>query len=532
MNNIHFGYSNDTIIDIINGEYAIYLRKSRADLEAEARGEGETLIRHEKMLLELARRYGFLIGKIYREIVSGESIDARPVVQELLADVQNGRWKGVLVVEVERLARGDTMDQGRVAKSFKFSDTKIITPIKIYNPNDEYDEEYFEFGLFMSRREYKVINRRLQRGRVSSVNEGKYVGSIPPFGYNREKLKNDKGYTLVRNEEAPIVKKMYDLYAYEDCSINEVVRQLNVLGMKPRKTDRWTISAVKDILDNPVYIGKVRWESRKVVREYKNGVIVKRRPRNRNYILKDGIHEAIIDEKTWNIVQERRSRNVAPVPVDRGIQNPLVGIVICSKCGKKMQRRPYKQKGWEDTLMCTNPKCDNISSKLRLVEEKIIESLREWLKDYQVDYETNIKQIKNQKRIMYEENIKNLEKELEVQNKKLANVYDYFEEGAYSRDMFSERCQILSQNIASINKSLKEFKMLVEQEIKKDEGRRAIVPKIENVIDLYPMLETAEEKNLLLKTVVKKVEYLKNEKAIKKDSDPNKFELDIYPNIG
>lgn len=532
MNNIHFGYSNDTIIDIINGEYAIYLRKSRADLEAEARGEGETLIRHEKMLLELARRYGFLIGKIYREIVSGESIDARPVVQELLADVQNGRWKGVLVVEVERLARGDTMDQGRVAKSFKFSDTKIITPIKIYDPNDEYDEEYFEFGLFMSRREYKVINRRLQRGRVSSVNEGKYVGSIPPFGYDREKLKNDKGYTLVRNEEAPIVKKMYDLYAYEDCSINEVVRQLNVLGMKPRKTDRWTISAVKDILDNPVYIGKVRWESRKVVREYKNGVIVKRRPRNRNYILKDGIHEAIIDEKTWNIVQERRSRNVAPVPVDRGIQNPLVGIVICSKCGKKMQRRPYKQKGWEDTLMCTNPKCDNISSKLKLVEEKIIESLREWLKDYQVDYETNIKQIKNQKRIMYEENIKNLEKELEVQNKKLANVYDYFEEGAYSRDMFSERCQILSQNIAGINKSLKEFKMLVEQEIKKDEGRRAIVPKIENVIDLYPMLETAEEKNLLLKTVVKKVEYLKNEKAIKKDSDPNKFELDIYPNIG
>ena len=532
MNNIHFGYSNDTIIDIINGEYAIYLRKSRADLEAEARGEGETLIRHEKMLLELARRYGFLIGKIYREIVSGESIDARPVVQELLADVQNGRWKGVLVVEVERLARGDTMDQGRVAKSFKFSDTKIITPIKIYDPNDEYDEEYFEFGLFMSRREYKVINRRLQRGRVSSVNEGKYVGSIPPFGYDREKLKNDKGYTLVRNEEAPIVKKMYDLYAYEDCSINEVVRQLNVLGMKPRKTDRWTISAVKDILDNPVYIGKVRWESRKVVREYKNGVIVKRRPRNRNYILKDGIHEAIIDEKTCNIVQERRSRNVAPVPVDRGIQNPLVGIVICSKCGKKMQRRPYKQKGWEDTLMCTNPKCDNISSKLKLVEEKIIESLREWLKDYQVDYETNIKQIKNQKRIMYEENIKNLEKELEVQNKKLANVYDYFEEGAYSRDMFSERCQILSQNIAGINKSLKEFKMLVEQEIKKDEGRRAIVPKIENVIDLYPMLETAEEKNLLLKTVVKKVEYLKNEKAIKKDSDPNKFELDIYPNIG
>ena len=44
----------------------------------------------------------------------------------------------------------------------------IITPIKIYDPNDEYDEEYFEFGLFMSRREYKTIKRRMQRGRVAA----------------------------------------------------------------------------------------------------------------------------------------------------------------------------------------------------------------------------------------------------------------------------------------------------------------------------------------------------------------------------
>lgn len=161
--------------------YAMYLRKSRADIEAEIHGEGETLARHEKMLRDLAMGMKIKIDKIYREIVSGESISDRPVMQELLQDVENRKWTGILVVEVERLARGDTMDQGRVAKSFKYSGTKIITPIKIYNPEDEYDEEYFEFGLFMSRREYKVINRRLQNGRLSSVGEGKYVGNIPPF---------------------------------------------------------------------------------------------------------------------------------------------------------------------------------------------------------------------------------------------------------------------------------------------------------------------------------------------------------------
>lgn len=92
-------------------------------------------------------------------------------MQELLFQVEKKLWNGVFVIEVERLARGDTVDQGVVARTFKYSKTKIITPIKIYDPCDEFDEEYFEFGLFMSRREYKVINRRLQRGRLSSVRE-------------------------------------------------------------------------------------------------------------------------------------------------------------------------------------------------------------------------------------------------------------------------------------------------------------------------------------------------------------------------
>lgn len=526
------GYSNKMMIDIINGEYALYLRKSRADLEAEAKGEGETLARHEKMLMELARRYSFSIGKIYREIVSGESIESRPVIQELLRDVESGRWKGILVVEVERLARGDTMDQGRVAKSFKFSNTKIITPLKIYDPNDEFDEEYFEFGLFMSRREYKVINRRLQRGRVTSVKEGKFVGSIPPYGYDRVKLDNDKGYTLAKNNEAPIVERAFNLYAYNDMSIHEVVVQLNAGGYKPRKTNEWTISAVKDILANPVYIGKIRWNSRKVVKEYKNGKIVKTRPRSSEYIVTEGLHEPIIDIKTWQMVQEKRSKHIPAVVHNNVIQNPLVGIVYCSKCGKTMQRRPYKAKGWDDTLICSNSHCDNISSKLYIVEDKIIESLREWLKDYKIDCSKYLNEVQNKKKMVFEENIKNLQKELEIQNKKLTNVYDYFEEGTYSREMFSERCQIISTTIANIKANIEEFQKQIELENKKEEGKKAIVPKLENVLDLYPNLQTAEQKNLLLKTVVKRVEYLKTEKAIRKDSDPTNFELDIYPNIG
>ena len=193
--------------------YCIYLRKSRADAEAEARGDGETLLRHEKALIELAKKMNLNVKSIYREIVSGETISARPIMQQLLSEVGQGLWDGVLVMEVERLARGNTIDQGIVAQTFKFSDTKIITPMKTYDPNNEFDEEYFEFGLFMSRREYKTINRRLQRGRVASVKEGKYVANQPPYGYNRKKIENDKGFTLEPNEtEAKVVKLIFELY--------------------------------------------------------------------------------------------------------------------------------------------------------------------------------------------------------------------------------------------------------------------------------------------------------------------------------
>ena len=61
--------------------------------------------------------------------------------------------------------------------------------------------------------------------------------------------------------------------------------------------------------------------------------------------------------------------------------------------------------------------------------------------------------------------------------------------------------------------------------------KKTMIPKLENVIDLYFKLESAEDKNILLKSIIVKVTYLKTEKAIKKDSDPTNFELHIYPRI-
>ncbi len=114
---------------------------------------------------------GLPVSRLYREIVSGETIAARPVMRRLLSEVEGGLWDGVLVMEIERL-RAATRSTRASSRARSPSHTKIVTPAKTYDPDDEFDEEYFEFGLFMSRREYRAINRRLQRGRRASALEG------------------------------------------------------------------------------------------------------------------------------------------------------------------------------------------------------------------------------------------------------------------------------------------------------------------------------------------------------------------------
>ena len=165
-------------------QYCIDLRKSRKDLEAEARGEGESLARHEAELLQLAKRMDLPISQIYREVVSGDTIESRPMMS-VLHEVEDGLWTGVLVMEVERLARGDTIDQGVVSRAFSYSNTLIITPNKVYNPCDEADEESIlrlACSCLAANTKRSTAGSLQGAGRTASIREAeKFVGNMPPI---------------------------------------------------------------------------------------------------------------------------------------------------------------------------------------------------------------------------------------------------------------------------------------------------------------------------------------------------------------
>lgn len=523
-------------------QYYMYLRKSRKDVELERSGEGDTLERHEKILMDHARKQHLNITKVFREIVSGETIAARPEMQKLLSEVELGLCAGVLVVEVERLARGDTKDQGIVAEAFKFGGVKIITPTKTYDPNNEFDEEYFEFGLFMSRREYKTINRRLQRGRLMSVQEGKYIAGTAPYGYRKVRVKSGKGNTLeIIPEQADVVRLIFSFYtkgelqsdgSYKPLGMFLICEKLDSLKIRPPKAEYWSYATIRDILGNPTYTGKVRWQWRKCVKSLQDGEIVVSRPKDSNCMLIDGLHEAIISEDTFRAAQKKiQSNGRPPVADNRILKNPLSGLVKCELCGRTMTR--VKNIGAQTyyAMRCPNRVCKNVSAPLDLIEKKVLEALGDWLDGYRLSWENQEEQADDASLRVIQRAVSDEEANLERLKNQLASTYDLLEQNVYTSEMFFERNRLLTAQINEVASHIETLREEYETELLTLKARRDFIPAIENILELYDTIDSIPLKNELLKTVLDRITYRKDAPNRKGQFANANFELTLYPKI-
>lgn len=515
--------------------YCLYLRKSRADVEAERAGEGETLSRHEHALLELARRQHLDVTEIYREIVSGETISARPVMQRLLTEVEDGQWTGVLVMEVERLARGDSIDQGTVSRAFSISHTKIITPMKVYDPDNEFDQEYFEFGLFMSRREYQTIRRRLNRGREASVKEGKYATSISPYGYDRKKLEHEKGWILVPNPtEAPAVRLIFQWYAHgapmddgttERIGPSKIATRLDAQGFPTRTGKPWSQHTIRDMLTNPVYIGKLQWGRRKGTQHISYHTVKRSRPVAESYTVADGLHEPLIDQTLFYEVQTLIANNPPrKVSTIGKVANPLSGLVVCSVCGRHMIRRPFNDKFRVDELLCPTRGCPTVSADLPDVEETVLQTLRGFveksttqLSDQPANPSTGATASSvvsdDQSTIAsLKEAIKRLQGEIDKLARQRDSIHDLLEQGVYDVDTFLTRGRAINDKMTATKEELSTAEKQLAEVKKRVLETADLIPQIAHVLELYPYLENPKEKNDLLKTVITKIVYAKPKK--------------------
>lgn len=510
--------------------YAMYLRKSRADLDAEARGEGETLARHRKQLLDLADVRHLTIGKVYEEIVSGDTIADRPQMQALLRDVEAGMWSGVLVVDVDRLGRGDSIDQGTILKTFKYSGTKIVTVYKTYDPNNEIDEEFFEFNQQIARSEFRRIKRRMWAGRIAATREGKYLSPKPPFGYARKKLDGQKGWTLeIVPDQADAVRMIFDLYVNGERGVRlgmgSIADRVNRLGFKTFHGSDFTPGMIRQMLGNPTYIGKIRWNQRRQQKRMVDGVEVTRRDKSDEYFEVDGLHDAIIDPSVFAAAQARLAQNSPHKHNNGQLLNPFAGLMYCPICGKSIIRTPVYHRNTDGEYRCTTKRCATSSISTVYVEDAVLAGLREWLAyadsvsvlmppAHVEDTATDIQR-------------KQLELHIATLERQIASLHDFLEQGIYDADTFISRNRLLSERLKTARSDLD---ALQHKDVPTDEQAIvALAPQIAHVLDAWPSCSTAAEKNELIRTVVRRILYHKTRRCFRNDNPADYLTISLHP---
>ncbi len=501
-------------------KYAIYLRKSRADLEAEKLGEGETLARHKKILTEFAVRKELYVEKIYQEIGSGETIEARPQIQALINDCYAGLYRGIIVIDVDRLSRGNQGDMQVIMDCLRFSNNRggilVVTPTKTYDvAHNADDEEYMEFVLFMSRREYKTIQKRLLRGKQQAVVEGNYLASHRPYGYDIKKLK--RGRTLVPNpDEAPVVKRIFEWVVREGLSPAGVKKRLDAEGVPTYNGDpEWSVKSIKNLLTNPVYAGKVRWNNRVKVKALVNGKLTTTRVRGGDDVklLYDGKHEALVDEEMYQEAVRRYPRD--KTRTDFELKNPFAGLLLCAKCGKMLRYMSDGKRAKYPDRLIHQPytKCQIKSAKLDDVMDAFVHAL----KLYVEDFELRLDKLPAPDENSVAERLEAMRTELRKVEKRLAKLFDAWEDGNISDNEFVQRKDVNNKRIEAIKAEIEE----VETYIPEREDYEDKVVMLSEAIELLRDPDvSAEAKNECLKKIIEKIEFSRETR--------DEFVLDVF----
>lgn len=504
-------------------QYIEYLRKSQLDRDYEELTVEETLSRHRAILGDFIKRERLNVTVVLEEVVSGESLPSRPKMLELLDLVNTGDYDGVVCMDIDRLSRGSSAESGYIMQILQINDCKIITPQKTYDLNNEQDEQFADMKFMFSRFEHKTINKRLTAGRASSQKEGRYIGSIAPYGYEIIKIKGEKGNTLkIVPEEAKVVKMIFDWYTQEGLGTGQIANRLNDLHIPPRISAEWSGSSIVNIISNEHYIGKTMSGKRPIKKMFVDGKLVKKPYRSKEYELYEGRHEPIISDEQFELAQTiRKEKYVAPTKRSLETSNPFAGLIRCEICGSLMNRvMPTRSHNAKPRVRCKKARnCGCKSHIFHEVEEAVVEAMREWLDGYILTLGTELP---------VEDD--GLETSLEILNKRLDDlieqqdaICELHEKGDYSDRLFKRRNAALEAEIEQVESDIADLEMKITEQSETQSAALNIIPTTQKILDNYDQL-TPGEKNALWKEVLHKVTFRKTEKK-------GRFDITIYPKL-
>lgn len=500
------------LIPQLKGEEKIkYLRKSRADdplLAVE-----EVLSKHEQMLDEWVEKNQPDGGPIpeentFREVVSGETLDSRPQMLELLRRIESPKIKAIVCVEPQRLSRGDYEDIGRLVKLLRYTNTLVITLQYTYDLNDDRDRDFFERELKRGNELLEYQKRIMNNGILLAVQNGNFIGQRAPYGYKKVAYREKGRVTRTLEpipERAEAVRAVFEMYrdGYGTFKISE---KLDEMKYPPPEGKRWVRETVVKMLTNVHYIGKVTWQRNKTVHKVIDGEVHKKRPTAEKYLIYEGKHPAILDQELWDAVQEKLGKNPRNKK-ETELFNPLAGLLFCSRCGRTMRAQKFQNTRSDGGPKCAprytcsySKRCGNGSATM----DEVLKEVDKILVDAIHDFEVRIESGADDSAEAHRRHIERLEKKLEDLRALEKKQWDEKIKGQMPIHVFEALNSETVAEIEEVDHALWEIKNTVAKPI---EIKEKVVTFRAALDTLRNQDASPTDKNELLKQCIEGIEY-------------------------
>ena len=477
-------------------DVALYLRKSRSNENEETE---ETLLKHRELLVNIAKEKKFKYV-IYQEIGSGDRIKDRPQMVRLLKDISSGIFDAVLVMDIDRLGRGDLEDQGKIKRIFLDNNVLIITPQKVYDLNDDLDDTILDMQSFIARQEYKMIKKRMIRGKKIGSRLGHWTNGKPPLPYKYDR--NIRGL-VVDQDKLIIYNTIKSMFLKDSLGITTIATKLNEDKIPTVRGKKWWDRGIYNLLIDETHLGKITTNKSKGDHRKNNFV---RFPK-KDWIVVENCHEAVktIDEHNdiLMILKKRGGNRFNKVNKKR----ILSGLVYCGFCNCCMQIHNNKARNYQ-YISC--PKrhgllCESVGSKEDILIETIFLEINKYVRDVSVK---NI--ISNENEIAHlKDQIVQKEKTLGKARDILERVYKLYEEGEYNREEYLKRKDERQNELDIIKKNIEYLKYNLKQCSNPNNFNKEIWDKLKLK---WKDITDTEQKNMILTSFIQKIEYFKTNK--------------------
>ena len=492
---------------------AIYSRVSTIE-QAE---EGYSIDEQERLLIEWCKKMGYEVYKCYADRgISGKNIKSRPALKELLSDAEEKKFQMVLSWKINRISR-KLEDVLKIVNLLENNNISFKSYSEPFETNTPAGKMQFQIMALIGEFERGTIAQNVKMGMCAKARAGEWCGGRV-LGYDLVQMekqpgaKRTKTKLVINEKEAEAVRFIFNEYG-NGKGYKAITNQLNKLGYKTKLGNNFSVGSIREILTNPVYIGKIRYNVRQ------NWSEKRRRNINANPIITDGIHEPIIDEGLWDKVQAiMESKKGKPSRIYDG-EYPLTGILRCPKCGAGMvisrttnkladgtkKRIAYYCCGaWKNKGTSV---CNSNTIRVDKANEYVFNKISELLSNEKM-VETivnNINKERHSKVNPAKKALERIDKELEKIDRKKTKLFEAYEEELISKEEFKERKDELNKRAKSLQEEKEPLLVTLSDDVSEEIPYEFIKSILENFSKVLTESATREQQKKLLHMIISEI---------------------------